>query len=311
MSERDAASERTVTVVIAGVANLAIAAAKAVAGVLSGSAVMQAEAAHSVADTVTEAFLFVAARRGQRAPDALHPFGHGRETYLWAFLASLATFVAGAGYSLAEGIGTIMHGEGDPGPVVVSYVVLAFAFVIESVSLLRGLTQTRRAAGAVGLTSGPYLKLTTDTTVKAVVFEDIAALIGLVLAATGVGLRQLTGQSIWDGLASVAVGVLLVVVAVSLARTNLSLLVGQAARPELQDALRVELESLPGVAGVPVFAAVVIGPGDLLIAAKVHFSDCYTAADIESAADEAETRLRARFPGVRYVFLDPTPSAQT
>jgi cation diffusion facilitator family transporter len=311
MSERDAASERTVTVVVAGVANLAIAAAKAVAGVLSGSAAMQAEAAHSVADTVTEAFLFVAGRRGRRAPDSLHPFGHGRETYLWAFLASLATFVAGAGYSLAEGIGTIMHGEGDPGPPLVSYVVLAFAFVVESISLLRGLGQTRRAAGEVGLAPGPYLKITTDTTVKAVVFEDVAALIGLLLAAAGVGLRQLTGQSIWDGLASVAVGVLLVVVAASLARTNLSLLVGQAARQELQDALRAELEALPDVASVPVFAAVVIGPGDLLVAAKVHFTDCSTATEIESAADEAERRLRTRFPGVRYVFLDPTPSVQS
>jgi cation diffusion facilitator family transporter len=307
---RDGATERTITVLVAGAANLAIAVAKAVTGVASGSAAMQAEAAHSFADTVTEIFLFVAARRGARGPDAVHPFGHGRETYLWAFLASLATFVAGAGFSLTRGYQTLVHGEPpDPTGVLASYAVLAFAFGVEGVSLTRGLGQARRIAASLDLSPQAYLQVTTDTTVKAVVFEDVAALIGLVLAAAGIGLQQLTGQAAWDGLASIAVGVLLVVVAVSLARTNLSLLVGRAARPQLQDALRASLESLPGVVTVPVFAAVVIGPGDLLVAAKVHFDGAYAAADIERAADDAERRLRSLFPGVRYVFLDPTPSA--
>jgi len=307
----DPAAERTVTVVVAGAANLVIAAAKAVAGVLSGSAAMQAEAAHSFADTVTEVFLFVAARRGRRAPDASHPFGHGRETYLWAFLAALATFVAGAGFSIAQGVETLIHGEPpEPGGALLAYAVLAFAFVVESGSLLRGVRHVRRSAAAVGLAATPYLRLTTDTAVKAVVFEDVAALIGLALAGAGLGLRQVTGQPMWDGLASLAVGVLLVVVAGSLARTNLSLLIGRSASPALQATLRAELESSPGVLSVPVFAAVVIGPGDVLVAAKVHFADGSLAVNIEGAADEAERRLRARFPGVRYVFLDPTPSAE-
>lgn len=307
----DGVAERTLTVVVAGAANLAIAIAKAIAGVVSGSAAMQAEAAHSVADTVTEVFLFIAARRGARGPDAVHPFGHGRETYLWAFLAALATFVAGAGFSFARGIETLVHGEPPESAsvVVASYVVLAFAFVVEAISLSRGLGQARRIAAALDLSPRAYLQVTTDTTVKAVVFEDVAALIGLVLAAAGLGLWHLTGQAVWDGLASMAVGVLLVFVATSLARANLSLLVGQTARPELQAALRAELELLPGVVSVSVFTAVVIGPGSLLVAAKVHFDDTYSAADIERAADEAERRLRASFPGVRYVFLDPTPSA--
>ena len=305
----DRAAERTITVVVAGAANLAVAIAKAVAGVVSGSAAMQAEAAHSVADTVTEVFLFVAARRGIRGPDAVHPFGHGRETYLWSFLAALATFVAGAGFALARGIETLVQGEPpeSASAVVASYAVLAFAFVVEAISLSRGLGQARRVAAALDLSPRAYLQVTTDTTVKAVVFEDIAALIGLVLAAAGLGLWHLTGQAAWDGLASIAVGVLLVFVAASLARANLSLLVGQTARPELQAALRADLESLPGVVTVPVFTAVVIGPGSLLVAAKVHFDGAYSAADIEHAADEAERRLRASFPGVRYVFLDPTP----
>jgi cation diffusion facilitator family transporter len=309
-AERDGATERTITVLVAGAANLVIALAKAVTGVISGSAAMQAEAAHSVADTVTEVFLFVAARRGARGPDARHPFGHGRETYVWAFLAALATFVAGAGFSIAQGVHTLTHGEPpETVGVLASYAVLAFAFLVEAVSLSRGLGQARRIAASLRLSPRAYLQLTTDTTVKAVVFEDIAALIGLVLAAAGLGLRQLTGHTAWDGLASIAVGVLLVFTAGSLARANLSLLIGRAARPQLEAALRGDLESLPGVVTVPLFAAVVIGPGNLLVAAKVHFDGAYSANDIEHAADEAERRLRSLFPGVRYVFLDPTPSA--
>jgi cation diffusion facilitator family transporter len=306
----DQATERTVIVVVAGAANFAVAVAKAIAGVVSGSAAVLAEAAHSVADTVTEIFLFVAARRGARGPDDAHPFGHGRETYVWAFLAALATFVAGAGFSLARGLETLAHGEAaDSASLAVSYAVLAFAFIMEAVSLTRGLGQARRAAAALDLSTTAYLRQTTDTTVKAVVFEDVAALIGLVLAAAGLGLWHLTGQTAWDGLASIAVGVLLVFVAANLARANLSLLIGRAARPRVQAALRADLESLPGVVTVPVFTAVVIGPGDLLVAAKVHFDDAFSTEDLESAADEAERRLQSSFPGVRYVFLDPTPSA--
>ncbi|TCC54150.1 cation diffusion facilitator family transporter [Kribbella capetownensis] len=294
---------------VAGAANLLVGAAKAVVGVISGSAALQAEAAHSVADTVTEVFLFIAARRGARGPDSRHPFGYGRETYLWAFLAALATFVAGAGFSIARGIETLFRGEPpDDTSMWVVYGVLAFAFVVEGGSLARGVREARHTAAALSLPPLDYLEDTTDTPVKAVIFEDTAALIGLVLAAVGVSLRHLTGQTAWDGLASIAIGALLVVTAATLARANLSLLVGQTVRPELQAALRGSLESLPGVVSVPVFVAVVIGPGSLMIAAKVHFESASTATDIERAADEAERRLRALSPGVRYVFLDPTPS---
>jgi divalent metal cation (Fe/Co/Zn/Cd) transporter len=141
-----------------------------------------------------------------------------------------------------------------------------------------------------------------------VIFEDVAALAGLLLAAAGLALWRLTGSAAWDGLASIAVGALLVVVAASLARVNLSLIAGRAPSPHLQAALRTEIESLPGVEDVPVFVAIVIGPGDLLVAAKVNFADEFTAADIERVADRAEERLCNRFPGVWYVFLDPTPS---
>jgi cation diffusion facilitator family transporter len=300
------------TVVVAAAANLAIAVAKTVAGVVSGSAAMQAEAAHSAADTVTEVLLFVAARRGGRGPDARHPLGHGPETYLWAFLAAVVTFVLGAGFSLLRGVDIVLHGESrDSAPAMVPLVVLLFAFVMESISLRRGLRQARAGAVRVGLRRRSYLLLTSDTTLKAVILEDVAAVIGLVIASGGFGLWLVTGDAAWDGAASILIGLLLVIVAGTLAATNLSLLAGQAPSEALQSALRSEVESLPGVEMVHVFVAVFLGPGSLLVAAKVRFGDDRSATDIERIADEAEERLRARFRGVRYVFLDPTRSHGT
>lgn len=297
--------ESVVTVVVAMVANLAIAVAKAVGALLSGSAAMLSEAAHSLADTVTEVLLYVALRRGARPADRRHPFGYGRESYLWALLAAVATFVAGAVVSVMEGVDKIRHGEeaGDPR---VSFVVLGVAFVIEGVSLLRALHQVRASAGRWRMRPATYLRYTTDTTVKAVTFEDSAALVGLVVAAAGLGLTEATGSTVWDGVASVVIGLVLVVVAVVLARANSSLLVGRSAIPSLGGALRGELESLPGVESVPVFVTTVLGPGRLFVAAKVEFADGCTADDIERVADEAERRLVARYPGVEQVFLDPT-----
>lgn len=301
-----ALGQTTVTVIVAAAANFAVAGAKAAAGVVSGSAAMQAEAAHSAADTLTEGFLFVATRRGGRKPDPRHPLGHGRETYLWAFLAAVVTFVVGAGFALVRGADVLLHGEPGDSAVVVPLLVLAFASVMESTSLRRSVTQARAGAQRAGIPLRSYLRVTSDTALKAVILEDIAALAGLVIAAGGLGLWHYTGDPMWDGAASVAIGVLLVIVAMTLAATNLSLLTGQAVSAPLQAALRKEVEALPGVEAVQVFVAVVLGPGNLLVAAKVHFASDCSAADIERVADEAETRLRARFPGVSYVFLDPT-----
>jgi cation diffusion facilitator family transporter len=300
------ARERLVTVIVAAGANVTIAVAKGVAGVISGSAAMQAEAAHSAADTITEVLLFVATRRGGRAPDAKHPLGHGRETYLWAFLAAGATFVLGAGFALVRGTEILLYGEPRESAGGLAYVVLLFAFVMEGASLRRATGQANAGARTVGVPVRTYLRVTSDTTLKAVIMEDGAALVALVVAAVGLGLWHLTGDSRWDGAASVIIGLLLVVVAALLAATNVSLLTGQSASAPLQSALRREVESLPGIDGIQLFLAVVLGPGHLLVAAKVHFASDCSAADIERIADEAEERLRARFPGVQHVFLDPT-----
>jgi cation diffusion facilitator family transporter len=307
-AEEDGASggESAGTVVLAGAVNLAIAVAKLIGGQISHSSAMMSEAAHSLADTVTEVLLFVAIKRGARRADARHPFGYGRETYFWAFLASLCTFAVGAGFSIYQGVQTILNGE-EQGSPLVSYIVLAVSFVLESGSLVKALRQVRSSARERRMSARTYLWTTTDTTVKAVTLEDSAALVGLVLAALGLFLEQVTGDPVWDGISAILIGVLLIVVAGVLAKANASLLIGQSVPGVTEQELRDELAAMDQVDDVPLLLTSVIGPGQLLVAAKVDFTDSATVADIERAADEAERRLVARHPGVRYVFLDPTP----
>jgi cation diffusion facilitator family transporter len=298
--------ESTGTVIVAGLANLAIAVAKAVAGVLSGSAAVLAEAAHSVADTLTEVLLFVALRRGSRPADEDHPFGHGKSAYLWALLAATGTLVLGAGFAVSQGIRTIMAGSQEQGHYTVAYVVLAISFVLEGTSLLRAVRQLRRGAAQYRVTVLRFLRRTPDTTVKAVTAEDSAALVGLVLAALGLGLTQLTGSPIPDGVASILIGVLLAVVAMLLVRTNVSLIVGQSPSARLRDGIREEIESLSDVTRVLEVMAMFLGPESLLVAARVDFAET-SVTGLAASADEAERRLRARYPVITHVFLDPTP----
>ena len=303
--QADEDNESVGTVILAGAANLAIAAAKLAAGLVSGSAAMLSEAAHSMADTVTEVFLFVALRRGEKPADEEHPFGHGKESFVWAFIAALFTFVGGAGFSIYHGITTIVHGE-ETGSFLWSYGVLVVSFLAEGTSFLKAKRQVAGESRRWGITPFRFLRLTPDTTVKAVYFEDSAALIGLLLAGLGLGLSQLTGDDVWDGLASVAIGLLLFLVAGILARTNVSLLVGRAVPRRMHNQIAQDLNDIPVVVSVPTLLTMQLGPGDILVAAKVDFDDDVSGGEIEAASDDAERRLRARYPAIRYVFLDPT-----
>ncbi|SCE81750.1 cation diffusion facilitator family transporter [Micromonospora matsumotoense] len=307
MSEAAVKNESVGTVVVAGAANLAIAVAKLVAGIVSGSAAMLSEAAHSVADTTTEVLLFLALRRGARPADVRHPFGYGKESYVWAFIAALFTFVAGAGFAITHGVTTILVHE-HSGNYLISYVVLAISFAIESVSLARAVRQVRSESRRWRTTPRRFLRLTADTTVKAVFLEDSAALIGLLIAGVGLGLSEWTGDELWDGLASILIGLLLLVVAAILARSNVSLLVGRAVPERLHQEIERELAALPTVDRIDTLLTMQLGPDDILVAAKVDFRDEATGGDIEADADEAERRLTARYPEIGYVFLDPTRS---
>ncbi|MFJ7422879.1 cation diffusion facilitator family transporter [Streptomyces uncialis] len=300
------APESSVTVLVAASANLGIAVAKAVAGVVSGSSAMLAEAAHSVADTVTELMLLVALERGDHPPDEDHPLGHGPERYIWALLASVATFVGGGVFAVYDGVHTLTHGEelGDP---LLSYLVLGVAFLLEGWSLRTGVRQARAEAARLGAPVGHYLRHTPDTAVKAVVMEDAAALVGLVLAAAGLLGGQLTGSGVWDGVASVLIGLLLVYVAWVLGRSNARLLIGRPVPRAMREAVVEEILTVPHIVAVLELTTLIQGPREILIAAKVDFRDASSARQVEWACEEAEQQLRERFPAIRRVYLDPTP----
>ncbi|MFF9339611.1 MULTISPECIES: cation diffusion facilitator family transporter [unclassified Streptomyces] len=298
--------ESTVTVIVAAGANLGIAVAKAVAGVISGSSAMLSEAAHSVADTVTEVMLLTALKRSEKPADEDHPVGYAGERYVWAMLAAVATFVGGAVFSVYDGVHTLTHGEelGDP---LVSYVVLGVSFVLEAFSLRTGIRQVKAEAERMRAPFAAYLRLTPDTTVKAVVMEDSAALAGLMLAAGGLLGGQITGSGVWDGVASILIGCLLVYVAWVLGRANAQLLIGRPLPRAMRTEVRDELLGVAHVVDVLDLITLIQGPGEVLIAAKVDFRDVVTAGEVERACEQAEARLRARFPSVRRVYLDPTP----
>ena len=298
-------NESVGTVILAGSANLAIAVAKLVAGLVSGSSAMLSEAAHSLADTITEVFLYVALVRGRQPADEQHPFGHGKESFVWAFIAALFTFVGGAGFSIYHGIMAIVADE-KSGDFLWSYVVLAISFVAEGTSFLRAQRQVAGESRRWGVTRSRFLRLTPDTTVKAVYFEDSAALIGLILAALGLLLTEMTGDEVWDGVSSIAIGVLLFLVAAILARSNVSLLVGRSVPRRIHNQIAADLAGIPIVVAVPTLLTMQLGPGEVLVAAKVDFEDEVTGGEIEAASDDAERRLRSRYPAIRYVFLDPT-----
>lgn len=215
--------------------------------------------------------------------------------------------MAGAGFAITHGVTTILVHE-HSGNYLISYVVLAISFAIESVSLARAVRQVRAESRRWRTTPRRFLRLTADTTVKAVFLEDSAALIGLLIAGVGLGLSEWTGDELWDGLASILIGLLLLVVAAVLARSNVSLLVGRAVPERLHQEIERELAALPTVDRIDTLLTMQLGPDDILVAAKVDFRDEATGGDIEADADEPERRLTARYPEIGYVFLDPTRS---
>ena len=293
------------TVLTAGAANLVIALCKLVAGLLSGSSAMLAEAAHSVADTVNQVFLLTSLRTGARPADAEHPFGYGQERYLWSLLAAVGIFVAGAGFSIFDGVLAIVSGERS-GDIVIAYAVLAVSFVAEGTSLARAAHQMRGEARQRRRGLADHVRRSPDTTVKAALFEDTAALAGLVLAAVGLTLEKVTGSAAWDGGASIAIGLLLIVVACRLGQDSRDGLIGHAIDPEEQRMIAAEIQSTPGIDGVVELRTMHMGPDSVIVAARVAFSEDISADRAEDIAGDIDRRLRERMSVLPHVFLDPT-----
>jgi len=293
------------TVLVALSANLAIAVAKVVAGALSGSSAMLAEAAHSTADTVNQLFLLAALRRGGKRPDPTHPFGYGKERFFWSLLAAVGIFVAGGVFSFYEGVHGLVSPEEEPS-YVLSYVVLGIAFVLESTSLVKALLQVREQARREGRGLWRQVRLTPDPTIKTVVSEDSAAVAGLLLAGGGLALHQLTGSAVWDSGAAIAIGVVLIVVAFLLGRDTKELLIGEAADPQTRVALYDDLVQRPEVERVVDLMTMLLGPDSLLVAIRADLSEELSSSAVEDFSTRLERELRERHERVSVVLLDAT-----
>jgi cation diffusion facilitator family transporter len=270
------------TVLVAFAANLPVAIAKSAAAVVTGSASLLAEAAHSWADTGNEVFLLVAGRRAQRPPDPAHPLGHGREAYVWSLLAALGLFVAGAAVSVAHGIQELIRPE-PATAFAVGYAVLALSFVLEGISLARSVRQARSLAAVMGRDLLEQVMATSDPTLRAVIAEDAAALVGLVIATTGLAAHQLTGSAAPDAVGSILVGVLLGVIAVGLINRNRQFLVGEEADERIRAAALRTLLAMPEVARVTYLRLEIVGP--LMVNA---------IADVDLVGDDTESHVAVR-----------------
>jgi cation diffusion facilitator family transporter len=275
-------NESAVTVAVAFAVNLLIAVAKTVAAGLTGSASLVAESAHSWADAGNEVFLVVANRRSRRPPEPTHPHGFGREAYVWSLFAALGLFVAGAAVSVTHGVQELLQPEPAEN-FVIGYVVLAVSFALEAISFLQSLRQAGPEAEALNRDLIEHVLDTSDPTLRAVFAEDAAALIGLLIAAVGLGLHEVTGSSVPDAIGSILVGLLLGVVAVILINRNRRFLIGQEADPRVRSATIRALLELPEVARVTYLRLEIVGPRMVSI-----------VGDVDLTGDDRESHLAVR-----------------
>ena len=299
-------SESHKTVYLALGANAAIGVAKFAGGAISGSTAMLAEGAHSVADTTNQLFLLASLNLSARKPDDDHPFGYGKERFFWSFLAAVFIFVSGALFSIYMGVNRMLSGDKPESSVGVAFAVLALGVVLEGSSLLRAVRQTKADATRRQRAFRRHVRVSRDPTTKTVVFEDTAALIGIALAALGLGLSTITENSVYDGAASVAIGLVLAVIAFFLGRDTKALLIGEAALPEEREALTRVFEDHEDVDELIEMLTMALGPDSLLLAAKFDPASHLSSDDVENLASELERQLHDAVPEVQQVFLDPT-----
>ncbi|MCK9904336.1 cation diffusion facilitator family transporter [Parafrankia colletiae] len=292
----------TKAVVAALVANLGIAVAKFVAFLFTRSSSMLAESIHSVADSGNQALLLLGQRKARQPADEEHPFGYGRSRYIAGFLVGIVLFSVGGLFSVYEGVEKLRHPhELESG--VVAIVVLAIAIVLESFSFRTAIRESRHAKGP--LTWWRFIREARSPELPVVLLEDLAALCGLLLALGGVGLTLLLDEPLWDAAGTLAIGILLLAVAVIVAIETYGMLVGEAAAPPTVETIRRALASAPAVTAVIHMRTLHLGPEELLVAAKIGIEPDLTAAQVAGAIDEAEALLRQAVPAARRVYLEP------
>lgn len=289
-------------IIAALMANIGIAISKFVAFIFTGSSSMLSEAVHSVADASNQVLLLVGNKRSLKPADEKHPFGYGRRRFVYGFIVAVVLFLIGGLFSLYEGL----HKWQDPEPLNdwwIAVLVLVIAIGLETVSFRTALREANKSRGKRSLVK--FVKDSRQPELPVILLEDAGALLGLVFALVGVGMAVITGDGRWDAVGAMAVGILLVVIAIFLAMEMATMLVGESALPEEVAAIRAALESAPLVEQVIHLRTVHVGPDELLVAAKIAISQSETAAGIAAGINEAERALRAAVPTARYVFIEP------
>lgn len=288
-------------------ANGLIAILKFIGAVITGSSGMMAEALHSVADTTNQVFLLLGLRFYKRPASTKHPFGFGKERFFWSFIAAIFIFGVGATYAIYEGIMKLAHPHA-PTNLKWAYWVLGISFVLEAGSIGLALYQEINEAHHEGLSFGQYLRESKDPTAKTVLFEDSAALLGIVIAATGLVLTdyQVGGSAgaYWDGVASILIGLVLAVVAFVLARSSRGLLLGEAANSKSVQAISRAIESHPNVERLVELLTMHLAPKQILINAHVKMKEGLVTGQIEQTIEEVESRIKEAEPKVEMIFLE-------
>ncbi|MFJ9040576.1 cation diffusion facilitator family transporter [Streptomyces sp. NPDC102406] len=289
-------------IVAALAANLAIAVSKFVAFLFSGSSSMLAEAVHSLADSGNQFLLLVGGKKAQREATPQHPFGYGRERYIYAFLVSIVLFSVGGMFAVYEGYEKISHPH-DLEHWYWPVGVLVFAIIAEGFSFRTAIKESNQLRGR--LSWGQFIKRAKAPELPVVLLEDFGALIGLVLALLGVGLTLATGDAVWDGIGTLCIGLLLIIIAIVLALETKSLLLGEAAGTD--EVRKIEEAVVDGttVTGLIHMRTLHLGPEELLVAAKIAVQHDDTAAEVARAINEAENRIRTAVPIARVIYLEP------
>ncbi|MEU9842028.1 cation diffusion facilitator family transporter [Actinomadura sp. NPDC048032] len=293
----------TRAVITALAANLGIAVTKFVAFALTGSSSMLAEAIHSVADSSNQALLLIGGKRAQRDATEEHPFGYGRERYIYAFLVAIVLFSLGGLFALYEA----WHKISDPHPIEewqwVPIAVLLVAIALEGAALRTAVRESNRSRGRAGWVQ--FVRRSKSPELPVILLEDTGALVGLVFALAGVGLTLATGDGVWDGIGTAAIGVLLAAIAIVLATEVKSLLVGESATPEHLRLIRRAIVEGSDVPAVIHMRTMHLGPDELLVAAKIAVDLRDDAREVADAINDAEARIRAAVPIARLVYLEP------
>jgi len=292
----------TRTLVVALLANLGIAVSKFVAAIITGSSAMLTEGVHSVVDCTNQLLLMWGRRAAKRPPDKKHPFGYGRELYFWSFVVAVLVFALGAGVSIYEGILHIAHPEPAVSPYV-AYAVLLIAFLLEGWSTLEAYQDFNKARGS--LSWWQAIRRSKDPPAFIVLLENGAAMAGIIAAAVGLALSQLTGDPFYDGAASVVIGLILAVTSCLLAYESKALLIGEAADPELVSALHDMVQGRKGVTAVGQVLTVHSAPDQITAMLSVDFDDDITARDVEALVWGIEVEAAKRFPMVRRLYVRP------